>query len=110
MSSCLPPSEKMSAMLRSRLDGFAAALLDPKRAVPPNLVGPDGEPTTKRFAVYRNNVMVGLVEALVPEGWANFHLPWAALAVAIIALGPGPLSLDALIERLLRRAGQAAMT
>jgi len=64
MPSFLPPSAKASAMLRSRLDGFAAALLDPKRAVPPDLVGPDGEPTAKRFAIYRNNVVVGLIEAL----------------------------------------------
>jgi hypothetical protein len=51
-------------MLRSRLGGVAAALLDAKQPVPPDLVGPDGEPTAKRFAVYRNNVVVGLIEAL----------------------------------------------
>jgi len=50
--------------LADRLGGFAAALLDPTLAVPPGLVGPDGEPSAKRFAVYRNNVVVGLVEAL----------------------------------------------
>ena len=43
---------------------FAAAILDPSLAVPPHLVGPDGEPSPKRFAVYRNNVVVGLTEAL----------------------------------------------
>jgi putative oxidoreductase len=48
-------------------------------------------------------VMTGVIQLVVPEGWANFHLAWAALAVAIIALGPGPLSLDALIEQLWRR-------
>jgi len=51
-------------VLDYRLSGFAAALLDPKLSVPRHLVGPDGEPTTKRFAVYRNNVVVGLIEAL----------------------------------------------
>jgi putative oxidoreductase len=45
-------------------------------------------------------VMTGVIELVVPEGWANFHLPWAALAVAIVALGPGRLSLDHLIDRL----------
>jgi Putative DNA-binding domain len=50
--------------LPERLAGFAAALLDPIRAVPPGLVGPDGEPSAKRFSVYRNNVVVGLTEAL----------------------------------------------
>src|SRR6202163_180763 len=46
-------------------------------------------------------VMTGVIELVVPEGWANFHLPWAALAVAIVALGPGRLSLDYLIDRRL---------
>lgn len=51
-------------MSRHRLSDFAAALLDSTLATPPGLVGPDGEPTAKRFAVYRNNVVVGLIEAL----------------------------------------------
>jgi putative oxidoreductase len=46
-------------------------------------------------------VMTGVIELVVPEGWANFHLPWTALAVAIVALGPGRLSLDYLIDRRL---------
>jgi hypothetical protein len=50
--------------LADRLEGFAAALMDPALAVPPGLVGPDGEPSPRRFAVYRNNVIVGLVGAL----------------------------------------------
>lgn len=56
-----------------------------------------------RFSALGLLIMTGVIQLVVPEGWANFHLPWAALAVAIIALGPGPLSLDALIERVLRR-------
>ena len=43
---------------------FARALLDPASAVPAGIVGPDGLPADKRFAVYRNNVVVGLIEAL----------------------------------------------
>lgn len=43
---------------------FAAAILDPDRPVPAGLVGPDGEPSARRFAVYRNNVVAGLCEAL----------------------------------------------
>lgn len=42
-------------------------------------------------------VMTGVIQLVVPGGWANFHLYWAALALAIIALGAGPLSLDRLI-------------
>src|SRR6267154_2671147 len=47
-------------------------------------------------------VITGVIQLVVPEGWANFHLPWAALAVAIIALGPGKLSLDHLAASLCR--------
>jgi hypothetical protein len=50
--------------LAERQHGFAAALLDPALPVPDGLVGPDGEPGVKRFAVYRNNVVVGLTETL----------------------------------------------
>jgi hypothetical protein len=32
--------------------------------MPNGLVGPDGEPDPKRFAVYRNNVVISLIEAL----------------------------------------------
>lgn len=43
---------------------FAAALLDPRRPVPAGLIRPDGQPAGRRFAVYRNNIAVGLTEAL----------------------------------------------
>jgi hypothetical protein len=52
----------------SRLDdsqaAFATALFDPKLPVPPDLRS-FGEPAgADRFAVYRNNVMVGLIDGL----------------------------------------------
>lgn len=50
--------------LAERQQAFAAALLDPAREVPAGLFGPDGLPSLKRFSVYRNNVVVGLVDAL----------------------------------------------
>ncbi|WP_309506037.1 MULTISPECIES: DNA-binding domain-containing protein [Rhizobium] len=43
---------------------FARALLRPELPIPSGLVGPDGLPSVKRFAVYRNNVVVGLIETL----------------------------------------------
>ncbi|MCK1446670.1 DNA-binding domain-containing protein [Bradyrhizobium sp. LA2.1] len=43
---------------------FARAILDPQKLAPSGLVGPDGRPSAKRFAVYRNNVVVGLIETL----------------------------------------------
>lgn len=48
-------------------------------------------------------VMTGVIELVVPEGWANFHLPWAAMAIALIAIGPGVLSFDHLIDTFCRR-------
>jgi putative oxidoreductase len=44
--------------------------------------------------------MTGIIQLTEPDGWANFHLPWAAMALALITWGGGPLSLDALISRL----------
>ena len=43
--------------------------------------------------------MTGVIQLVVPDGWANFHLPWAAMAIAIIAVGPGRVSIDAWIKR-----------
>jgi hypothetical protein len=50
--------------LAERQRGFAAALLDAAAETPPGLVGPDGVPSPRRFAVYRNNVVVGLCDSL----------------------------------------------
>jgi hypothetical protein len=43
---------------------FAPALLDPDRATPAAIVGPNGKATKKRYNVYRNNVTVSLIDAL----------------------------------------------
>lgn len=50
--------------LTDRQREFAAALLDPKLPAPLGLVGPDGKPSRRRFAVYCNNVVSGLVGIL----------------------------------------------
>lgn len=47
-----------------RLSGFAAALFDAGRPMPPGLVDPEDQPDPRRFAIYRNNVVVGLIDAL----------------------------------------------
>jgi hypothetical protein len=48
--------------------GFAAAfaqgLTDPTRATPVDVVGPRGKAAVKRYNVYRNNVVVSLIDAL----------------------------------------------
>lgn len=43
---------------------FAAALLDPEKTCPPGLTTWNGSDPARRFAVYRNNVAVSLVDAL----------------------------------------------
>jgi putative oxidoreductase len=55
-----------------------------------------------RFSALGLLVMTGVIQLVVPDGWANFHLPWAAMAVALIAIGPGALSLDHLIAAICR--------
>ncbi len=63
-----------------------------------------------RFSALGLLVMTGVIQLVVPQGWANFHLPWAALAVSIVALGPGPLSLDHLIGRIFGRETPSALS
>ncbi len=43
--------------------------------------------------------MTGVIQLVMPDGWQNFHLYWAAIALAVIAVGPGALSADRLIDR-----------
>ena len=50
--------------LSERQRDFGAAILNPQAELPEGLVGPDGEPSLRRFSVYRNNVVVGLIDAL----------------------------------------------
>jgi hypothetical protein len=48
----------------SAIDAFAEALTDPKRAAPAGTIGREGGPDARRFAVYRNNVVVALIGAI----------------------------------------------
>ncbi|HXZ08405.1 MAG TPA: DoxX family protein [Paraburkholderia sp.] len=52
-----------------------------------------------RLAALALLIMTGVIQLVFPDGWANFHLYWASLALGIMALGPGPLSLDHVINR-----------
>ncbi len=52
-----------------------------------------------RFAAVGILVMTLVIQLTVPDGWANFHLPWAAMALAVVTYGPGNLSLDHVLQR-----------
>jgi putative oxidoreductase len=56
-----------------------------------------------RLAAFGILALTAVIQITVPDGWANFHLPWAAMALAILAYGPGGLSFDRLIS-LTRRS------
>lgn len=56
-----------------------------------------------RFSALGLLGMTAVIQLVVPDGWANFHLPWATMAVALIAIGPGRLSLDHWIRGYLKR-------
>jgi putative oxidoreductase len=47
-----------------------------------------------RFSALGILAMTAMIQLTIPDGWANFHLPWAALALAIIYMGPGKIALD----------------
>ncbi len=74
------------------LGAFAAALLDPERPPPPGLATWNGSDPALRFAVYRNNVAVSLVEALADTFPVTRELVGApffeAMARGFITTGP----------------------
>lgn len=57
-----------------------------------------------RFAAFAALGMTAVIQLVVPDGWVNYHLPWAAMALSILLFGPGGLSLDALIRRAVAKS------
>lgn len=52
-----------------------------------------------RFAALGIVIMTALIQLTVPDGWATYHLPWAAMALAVMTYGPGKLAIDHLLAR-----------
>lgn len=50
-----------------------------------------------RFAALGILAMTLVIQLTVPEGWANFHLPWASMAIALVVFGGGRIGLDPLL-------------
>jgi putative oxidoreductase len=53
-----------------------------------------------RFAALALFLMTVIVELTVPEGWP-VHVTWAAMALGIVAWGPGRISMDYWLRRAL---------
>ena len=51
-----------------------------------------------RLAALGLLAMTAIIQITVPDGWANFHLPWAAMALALLVWGPGPISMDRVLS------------
>ena len=59
-----------------------------------------------RFAATGLLFMTCIVELTVPDGWP-IHITWAAMALGIMAWGPGQLSLDHALGKLTGSRGMA---
>jgi putative oxidoreductase len=55
-----------------------------------------------RYAALGLLAMTAVIQLTIPDGWANFHLPWAAMALTLVVYGGGRIALGSLGE--LRRA------
>jgi putative oxidoreductase len=55
-----------------------------------------------RFAATGLLFMTLIVELTIPDGWP-IHITWAAMALSLMAWGPGKLSIDHVIARLFGR-------
>lgn len=47
-----------------------------------------------RYAALGLLAMTAIIQLTIPDGWANFHLPWAAMALALVVYGGGRIGLD----------------
>jgi putative oxidoreductase len=51
-----------------------------------------------RFAAFALLIMTAVIQITIPGGWPT-HLTWAAMALGILAMGPGPISLDRILRK-----------
>lgn len=59
-----------------------------------------------RFAALGILLMTAVIQLTVPDGWATYHLPWAAMALAVMTFGPGRLALDHVLARMFAARGR----
>lgn len=53
-----------------------------------------------RFAALGLLIMTAVIQLTIPAGWANFHLPWAAMALALVVYGGGTAAADRFVPGL----------
>ncbi|MCW1409072.1 DoxX family protein [Rhizobium sp. 1AS11] len=51
-----------------------------------------------RYAALGLLVMTAVIQLTIPDGWANFHLPWAAMALALVVYGGGRIAVDTFLK------------
>ncbi len=51
-----------------------------------------------RWAALGLLAMTAIIQLTIPDGWANFHLPWAAMALALVVFGGGRAGLDRVLS------------
>ena len=51
-----------------------------------------------RYAALGLLAMTAVIQLTIPDGWANFHLPWAAMALTLVVNGGGRIALDPLVK------------
>lgn len=51
-----------------------------------------------RYAALGLLMMTAVIQITIPDGWANFHLPWAAMALALMVYGGGRIALDRFLK------------
>jgi putative oxidoreductase len=51
-----------------------------------------------RFAAFGLLIMTLIIQLTIPTGWPT-HLMWAAMALGVIAMGPGRISLDNVLNK-----------
>ena len=52
-----------------------------------------------RYAALGLLGMTAVIQLTYPDDWTNFHLHWAAMALAIMVFGPGAISLASTARR-----------
>lgn len=51
-----------------------------------------------RYSALGLLVITAVIQLIVPDGWANFHLPWVAVALTLVVYGGGRIAIDYFVK------------